>query len=349
MAPHAGDRFVIEYIEPSGNNAAQIGLDIASDPSCRAAAWAAALSGEPRLSGPIPVAQAGAQGVQAFLMLLPVYRSGLTPSTVALRQRELVGWTYAPLLMPQVMQALKVDPNRIELALSDTNADATMIPFYRNAPYAPLAQAPRAFLGRTVMGRHWHMHMATGGDFVVANALWSVSSAMITGVLLSALAAALVFALGNNRLRRKQVARDHANLIAVLQSSADAIIGQSLDGVVTSWNRAAEQLFGYTEAQAVGQRLCDLIVSPELMDEEESVLVRIARGEHVPHFETLRRHADGRLLDVLVSASPIYDATGSGSTFHWRWTRTTVRFPSAAWVLPAMYWWWTTAPWCASR
>ncbi|WP_307753569.1 PAS domain S-box protein [Xanthomonas albilineans] len=310
LAPHAGDRFVIEYIDSSGNSAVQLGQDIASDPSWRAVAWAVALSGEPRLSGPVTLAQASAQGAQAFLMLLPVYRSGLTPSTVALRQRELVGWTYVPLLMPKVMQALNLDAKRIELALSDANAAGTAIPFYRNAPHAPLAQAPHAFLGRTVMGRHWYMHMAAGGDFVAANALWSVGPAMITGMLLSALAAALAFALGNNLLRRQQIARNHANLIAVLQSSTDAIIGKTLDGVVTSWNRAAEQLFGYSQAQAVGQRLCDLIVSPELMDEEQSLLARIARGEHVPHFETLRRHADGRLLDVLVSASPIYNAAG---------------------------------------
>ncbi|WP_295927723.1 PAS domain S-box protein [uncultured Xanthomonas sp.] len=310
LAPHSGDRFVIQYIEPVDSNAAALGLDIASESSRRGAAMAAALSGESRLTGPITLVQAGAQHAQSFLLLLPVYRSATTPPTAAQRLRELRGWTYAPLLMPQVMQALDLDPQRIELTLSDENADAGATPFYRNVPQATLAQAPRAELRRDVMGRHWRMDMVASPAFVAASARWSVHAAVLGGALLSVLASALAFALCSNHLRRRQIARDQANLVAVVQSSADGIIGKTLEGVVTSWNRAAEQLFGFSEAEAVGRRLGELIVPPELMHEEESVLRRIGRGEDVPYFETVRRHADGRMIDVLVSVSPIYNAQG---------------------------------------
>ncbi|WP_295914153.1 PAS domain S-box protein [uncultured Xanthomonas sp.] len=310
LAPHSGDRFVIQYIEPVDSNAAALGLDIASESSRRGAALAAALSGESRLTGPITLVQAGAQHAQSFLLLLPVYRSATTPPAAAQRLRELRGWTYAPLLMPQVMQALDLDPQRIELTLSDENADAGATPFYRNVPQATLARAPHAELRRDVMGRHWRMDMVASPAFIAASARWSVQAAVLGGALLSVLASALAFALCSNHLRRRQIAREQANLVAVVQSSADGIIGKTLEGVVTSWNRAAEQLFGFSEAEAVGRRLGELIVPVELMHEEESVLRRIGRGEDVPYFETVRRHADGRMIDVLVSVSPIYNAQG---------------------------------------
>ncbi|KAA8918279.1 hybrid sensor histidine kinase/response regulator [Xanthomonas sontii] len=310
LTPHSGDRFVIQYIEPVSDNAAALGLDIASEPSRHRAALAAALSGESRLTGPITLVQAGAQRAQAFLLLLPVYRSAATPSTAAQRQRELVGWTYVPLLMSQVMHALNLDSERVELTLSDEGGDVEATAFYRNVVQPTPAQAPQVVLRREVMGRHWQMRVVAGPAFVAASAPWSVRAVLLGGALLSVLAAALAFALCSNHLRRRQIARDQANLVAVVQSSADGIIGKTLEGVVTSWNRAAEQLFGFSEAEAIGRRLGELIVPSDLMHEEESVLRRIGRGEEVPYFETVRRHADGRLLDVLVSVSPIYNAEG---------------------------------------
>lgn len=310
LAPHDGDRFIIQFVEPLASNAAAVGLDIGSESLRRTAAWSAAQSGESRLTGPITLVQADKQRAQSFLMLLPVYRDGATPPTVALREQQLVGWAYAPLLMSQVLQALKLDPGRIELALSDEGANGVGIPFFRSASHEAFADAPHTSLDHDVMGRRWRMHMAAGPDFVASNSPWSVRTATISGALLSLLAAALALALGNNRLRRRQIARDQANMIAVVQSSADGIIGQSIEGVVTSWNRAAEQLFGYSHVQAIGRRLGDLIVPVELQAEDESVLARIARGEEVPYFETVRRHADGRMLDVLISISPIYNAAG---------------------------------------
>ncbi|WP_420009498.1 PAS domain S-box protein [Xanthomonas sacchari] len=309
LAPHAGDRFVIEYIEPLADNAAAVGLDIASESARRTAAQAAADSGAPRLTAPITLVQAGAQRAQSFLMLLPVYRDGATPAAPAQRQRELLGWTYAPLLMSQVMQALHPDPRWSGVALRDLDA-ADAGTFYASAAQPTDAPAPVVALQREVMGRRWQLRVTAGPAFLAANTPWSLRTALSLGAVLSVLASALAFALCSDRVRRRQIARDQANLVAVVQSSADGIIGKTLEGVVTSWNRAAEQLFGFSEAEAMGRRLGELIVPPELMHEEESVLRRIGRGEDVPYFETVRRHADGRLLDVLVSVSPIYNAEG---------------------------------------
>ncbi|WP_226427660.1 PAS domain S-box protein [Xanthomonas sp. MWU16-30325] len=310
LTAHHGDRFVIQYIEPMQSNAAAVGLDIASESNRRHAAWAAALSGEPRLTGPITLVQAGGHPSQSFLMLLPVYRSGATPPTPAQRRDGLVGWTYTPLLMPEVMQALRLDPQRLQLRLSDVDASGAAVPFYSNRTAAAPNVVASTWMQREVMGRRWRLDMQASPAFAAAAEVLPVSGVLSIGLLLSVLASALAGALCSGLERRRQAARGQANLLAVVQSSADGIIGKTPEGVVHSWNRAAEQLFGYSAEQAIGRRLLDLIVPEHLHHEEHAVLQRISRGEEIPHFETVRRHADGRLLDVLVSVSPIRGADG---------------------------------------
>jgi PAS domain S-box-containing protein len=100
-----------------------------------------------------------------------------------------------------------------------------------------------------------------------------------------------------------------AQLAAILESSDDAIIAKTLEGVITSWNPGAERIFGFTAAEAVGQSITMLIPADRLAEEDE-VLARLRRGEKVDHFETVRQAKDGRLLDVLLTVSPIKDPTG---------------------------------------
>lgn len=96
-------------------------------------------------------------------------------------------------------------------------------------------------------------------------------------------------------------------LAAIVNSSEDAIIGKTLDGIITSWNPGAEKVFGYTAEEAVGQSMLFLF-PPDRWDEEKEILARIARGESVDHFETVRVGKNGKLIDVSVSLSRIVDA-----------------------------------------
>jgi PAS domain S-box-containing protein len=98
-------------------------------------------------------------------------------------------------------------------------------------------------------------------------------------------------------------------LAAVVESSDDVIVSKTLDGVITSWNPAAERTFGWTAAEAVGRHIM-LIIPEDRRSEEDGVLARIRRGERVDHFETVRRTKDGRLIDVSITVSPIKDETG---------------------------------------
>jgi PAS domain S-box-containing protein len=108
---------------------------------------------------------------------------------------------------------------------------------------------------------------------------------------------------------RKELQRKQAQLAAIVESSEDAIIGKSMEGVITSWNGGAEKIFGYTAAEAIGQPLL-ILLPPEHRDEEPEILARIARGETVQHFETVRVCKDGRRIFISATISPLKDGGG---------------------------------------
>ena len=108
------------------------------------------------------------------------------------------------------------------------------------------------------------------------------------------------------RKRGEQAAR---LLAAVVESSHDAIVSKNLNGVITSWNKGAERLFGYAAEEAVGQNIT-MIIPPDRRDEERAIVERLTRGERVDHFETVRMRKDGSLLDVVLTISPMKDAAG---------------------------------------
>lgn len=108
---------------------------------------------------------------------------------------------------------------------------------------------------------------------------------------------------------RQRAEVTQARLAAIVRSSDDAIIGKTLAGIITSWNRGAERIFGYAEAEVLGQPLL-LLIPPERTAEETDILARIGRGESVEHFETVRVRKDGRRIDVSVTISPLRDNEG---------------------------------------
>jgi PAS domain S-box-containing protein len=115
------------------------------------------------------------------------------------------------------------------------------------------------------------------------------------------------------RKRIAEVLRDSEQrlgwLAAIVESSDDAIVSKTLDGIINSWNQGAERMFGYTAAEAVGQPIT-ILIPHDRHDEERTILTRIRRGDRIDHFETVRQRKNGALVNVSLTVSPIKNAAG---------------------------------------
>ncbi|MEH2182414.1 sensor histidine kinase [Nostoc sp.] len=99
-------------------------------------------------------------------------------------------------------------------------------------------------------------------------------------------------------------------LAAIVESSEDAIISKTLDGIIVSWNLGAERIFGYKGKEVLGQHVT-ILIPPDRINEETQIIQKLRQGERVEHFETVRQHKDGTLIDISLTISPIKNSTGT--------------------------------------
>ena len=152
------------------------------------------------------------------------------------------------------------------------------------------------------LANHTVLVSRTGQEYAIDDSAAPIRDE--TGAIVGAV---LVFRDVSER-RRTDLARAH--LAAIVESSDDAIVSKTLQSVILSWNKGAERIFGYAADEAIGQPIT-MLIPPERVGEEQDILARIVRGEHIEHFETVRVCKDGRLLHVSLTISPIRNAEGT--------------------------------------
>ena len=165
---------------------------------------------------------------------------------------------------------------------------------------------PTALLVPALLG--WLFVLAREAGYYgkgVGIALLAASVTMIFTVLVWWVARALE----HTDAQRRAAETARARLAKIVDSSEDAIVSKSLEGIVTSWNAGAEKLFGFLAQEIIGQSIVR-IIPPERHAEEREILLRLRAGEHVEHFDTVRTTKDGRLIDVSVTISPMRDGAG---------------------------------------
>ncbi len=146
-------------------------------------------------------------------------------------------------------------------------------------------------------------------DVLVADAVANRHIATLLIVLSGAL---LICGIAFLFLRqRRLLSEQQAKIAGIVNNSYDAIISQTLDGKVTSWNKGAERMFGFSAPEAIGNFLNDLIVPPNVIDEEADIIVRVTRGEILSNFSTRRQDRNGTTIDVSETISPIRSANGT--------------------------------------
>lgn len=108
----------------------------------------------------------------------------------------------------------------------------------------------------------------------------------------------------------KKAERESAYLSSIIETSDDAIISKDLDGIITSWNKSAERIFGYPAEEIVGKHI-SILIPQERISEEEGILTTLRNGKRIDHFETMRRHRNGHLIPVSLTVSPIRNTAGN--------------------------------------
>ncbi|MCD2518810.1 response regulator [Massilia sp. G4R7] len=305
VAPNQDERYVIQLFESIGGNESALGLDLASEPKRRRAALDAMRSGAARLTAPITLVFPGSSAGQAFLLMLPVYDKDVIPPPPE-RETHLIGWTYAPLQVDTILRGL-VDPNeQATLGLEDVSGGAVDVVL---PPAAGDELRARAHID--VFGRRWRLTLSAGEAFVAQQGLTQPSTVLAAGLAASAALSALAMLAAAGRRRKHELRDGRARLAAIVDSSIDAIIGKDLGGRITSWNRGAENLFGYSPQEAVGRTAAELLVPADRLGEESRMLAWLADGAAVADLETRRRHKDGHLIDVWLAVSPVRDAKGA--------------------------------------
>lgn len=302
LTPHDAERFVIEYIEPAWRNREAIGLDIGSEARRRHAAEQAMREGHATLTAPITLVQATGQPLQSFLLLLPIYPPHVPLNRPDEREAACVGWSYAPLVMSEVLADLDLGQ---EVAVSLRDAETADEPafFAAGAPTPALAHlGARRHL--EVFGRTWWVELEPTRSFAKSLGLLSPQTVGSIGALVAFLFSGLAYLVSRSRERESSLRAEQALRATIVDGSPDAIIGEDLDGHVVSWNRGAERLFGYAADEAIGKSTAELIVPPD--DDDDQTLRRaVENGREVVAYETIRRHKDGALIDVSVAASSL--------------------------------------------
>lgn len=304
LSTNPGTRYVIQYIEPVDKNMAAVGLDIASERNRRLAAESSMTSGEVRLTGPITLVQATGKPKQSFLILLPIYAGGSTPATLFDRQQTLFGWSYAPLIMEDVLSDIRMS-NKELLSISDITEPGHTVPFYQDTAEDEKGLNEREEI-RKIFGRTWKFSYSIQPSFIESLNLPNPYSVALVTTVISILLSILVGVIKTNLTNRRRLHSEQAKLSAIVESSGDGIIGKALDGTIISWNRGAEQIFGYSRKEAIGNSILELVIPADRQSEELAILERIANGESIPHFETIRHRKDGAQVQVSVTVSPIY-------------------------------------------
>ncbi|WP_374347857.1 PAS domain S-box protein [Chitinimonas sp.] len=308
LAPHDGEHFVIQFIEPLASNRPAVGLDIASERARREAAIAAMQTGQARLTAPITLVQASARPQQSFLILLPVYREGSVPATEQARISQCLGWTYAPLSMGDVIGELHRDHPGIFLEMRDIGRGGDEVVFFRSG-VLDRAQAMHRWEG-DFGGRHWRYTAQAGPQFVASLAQVRPGWVVAGGLLASFMLAGLVSSVMVGRDRRRQILAGRNRMAALVAASNDAIIGLSLDGRVSDWNQGAERIFGYRIEEVRGQVLAGLLIAPDEPHQPDAVLGEAAGIQPLQNFEARWLRKDGQVATVSVSAARLQDSRG---------------------------------------
>ena len=319
LAPHTGERFVVQYIEPvANNNRVGVGLDVASESNRRNAAIQALRTGSAVITDPIMLVPVDGKKNPGFLILLPAYRVGAPLATEADREAAGYGWVFAPLSIEEVLRDFDFYEDRIAISISAVDGAGVVQPFYQSGG---MAEADTVLRRKTqhieVFGKEWQLTvheqpaLATSSNL---NSPWMAFGIVLMLSLVGTMATD-VLQRANSRIERaeadsrlNETNRRYRQLIDGVKDYA--IIQIDTEGRVTGWNSGAERIKGYSANEILGRHMSVFYppgeITPEALEQE----LAVARESGFAHDEGWRVRKDGTRFWASVTITPIYDDEG---------------------------------------
>ncbi|MZI94917.1 PAS domain S-box protein [Vibrio sp. CAIM 722] len=308
-APNFGDSYIVQYMEPEFYevNSEAIGFDIASEPKRRKTANKALIEGKTQITPPIRLITNPGGQIDSLLILLPLYKGGVIPLNKEQRLEKGFGWISAPLNLSNVLQDIIPHPEKLIFSITDVTEAPDAEPFYSNSKGKGDYRQEQEL---DIMGRNWRLELSVTPAYISSLHLHSPAATLSIGLSMSILLALVVGMFTTQRANRSRLIHEQTKLHAIVESSADGIIGKTLEGRIISWNAGAEKIFGYKREEAIGRLLKELVIPERLQYEEDDILSRITNGETIAAFESIRHRKDGAEFPVSATVSPILNFKG---------------------------------------
>ncbi|MCF2947549.1 CHASE domain-containing protein [Paraglaciecola aquimarina] len=277
LSAHNQSLFIIRFIEPETFNKNAVGLDIGSETMRRNAAINAAVNNKIEITAPITLVQADKKVKHGFLILLPIYDTSILPNAPAAKLAHVIGWTYAPILIDEVLSANQAFPNNIDVIISDVTDDTRTV-FYQPQLTSPADDFIRTMESVPVFGRIWEFTAIATTSYVEDAKTVKPYTVFIQYLILTVVLALGLLSLtliyfrkeeaqnlrqqflitndkmleeSNERLeglvakRTKEISDANALKTAILKNASYSVIATDTSGLITLFNPAAERLLGY--------------------------------------------------------------------------------------------------------
>jgi PAS domain S-box-containing protein len=325
----------VNYLESVRGNRRALGFDAASDLTRREALNRARDTGKPTATDPLTLIQAS-EREGGFVVFLPIYKPGFANNTVEERRVNLRGYVSGAFwirdMINTALKGAKVED--IEIRLYDARGGEKKRLLYehrskeRDSKHllvgasedvpAPL----QAVVPIEIAGRQWILQFAPTKEYLIAQRGWQAWSVLAGGLFFSGLLGGFFLVLTGHTAKlqaintdlekeiteRKRAEDAVSQLAAIVESSDDAIIGTTLEGVITSWNKGAEIVYGYSAEEVTGLSVT-ILYPADRLDEMQRLRGKLKEGEPVAQYETIRVRKGGVQLQVSLTLSPIKDAT----------------------------------------
>ena len=306
----ADDLFVVEFIAPPGPNRTVLGYDIGQEVNRRQAAVTAVKNNRATLSGPVTLVQDEVE-VPGFLLLLPVYRSGMTLTTAAERWQALLGWVKAPIRSDQFFAGVAEGLPPLDVEVFDgPAADISHLLYDANSSLITAVGGPALkpeYYRETlfdIAGRQWLVRIISLPGFAQSLDRSLAHVLLASGLLLSLSAALLLLALG----RSLRNARSHYR--SIVENTDDLIARVDPEGRLLYVNPSAFGFWGVPAAECVGRSAFDFVIPEERQRTREVFRSWLADGEAVGSFENSQLHSSGRVRQILWTLSAARDRRG---------------------------------------